>query len=120
MKVTNKSCSIVGFALRLWITGIIVALNGILSTNALANPDNHITITNVSHGFPPVTLIAWQSDNSLINPACCAVPTTMNKPVKKTNVVQSTSCKTFSKGDSCYNKQDCCTSQSNHRYFQMK
>jgi hypothetical protein len=38
--------------------GIIVVVNGILSTSALATPANHIIITNVSHGFPPVRLIA--------------------------------------------------------------
>lgn len=40
------------------ITGIIVAVNGMLSTNALDNADNHTTIMKVNQGSPFVILIA--------------------------------------------------------------
>lgn len=40
------------------ITGIIVAVNGMLSTSALDNADNHTTIMKVNQGSPFVILIA--------------------------------------------------------------
>src|SRR5438093_11950479 len=39
-----------GWALSVLISGIIVAVNGMLSTNALAMADSHIMLANVSHG----------------------------------------------------------------------
>ena len=72
----------------------MVAVNGILSTNALANPDNQIIITKVDHGSPPVIPIAAE-DSNLIIPASSATPMIMNNPIKKKRVGQSTSLSTF-------------------------
>jgi hypothetical protein len=74
-----------GSALSVSINGIMVAVNGILSINALAIPDNQIIIIYVAQKLPPVRLIA-ADDNTSINPTCCATPTIMNNPVKKIDV----------------------------------
>jgi hypothetical protein len=89
--------AITGLSLSESITGIIVAVNGILSMNALENADNHITIRKVYQGSPFVILIA-RFESIVIKPDCCAKPTIINRPVKNNKVVQSTSCSTCSGG----------------------
>ena len=47
-----------GLELSVSINGIIVAVNGMLSTKALEIAESHTIIRNVIQGLPPVMLIA--------------------------------------------------------------
>ena len=64
---------------------MIVAVNGILSMNALAIADIHIINTKVSHGSPPVTPRA-EFDNNSIKPASSALIIITKSPAKKISV----------------------------------
>jgi hypothetical protein len=86
--------AIFGLRLSVSIKGIIVAVKGMLSTNALVKAESHTIIRNVSQGSPPVILIAAFESISIV-PECSAAPTIMKRPVKNSRVGQSTSRDTF-------------------------
>jgi hypothetical protein len=69
----------------------MVTVKGMLSTKPLAIAESQIMERNVGHGFPPVTPSTAELRIS-IPPAWENIPMTMNRPVKKSNVDQSTSC----------------------------
>jgi hypothetical protein len=68
----------------------------ILSSKAHAMPDSYVIITKVSQGFPTVMPMASFA-NIVIRPACSAIATITNKPIKNKRADQSISCIIFSK-----------------------
>ena len=69
-----------------FITGIIVAASGILSTNALAIAATQRMIAIISVRFPPLTR-AIKSAITESTPVCSSPPTDINKPMKNKSVL---------------------------------
>ena len=81
---TESSAPVV--AESVFITGIIVAANGILSINALAIADTQMIIAIITIIFPPLTFPMNCANISRI-PVCSSPPTTKKRPIKKSNVL---------------------------------
>ena len=75
-----------------WITGIMVATNGMLSMIADRMAETHSIARPRSCMSPPLIPIS-QSARILSRPACSTPATTMNRPTKKKIVIHSTSLK---------------------------
>ena len=73
-------------AARLWITGTIVAANGILSTNALAIAETQMIIATITYRLPPLTL-PINSAISFKTFVCSRPPTTTKSPMKNNSVL---------------------------------
>lgn len=78
-----------------WISGIIVATKGMLSTKAEAMAENHNINIPVSLKLPAVAVIAHLA-MLLIKPVSIRPPTTIKSPIKKKMVGHSTVNKTSS------------------------
>ena len=70
----------------LFITGIIVAANGMLSTNALATAEPHKIIAQIAKRLPPL-ILPMNSAITTSTPVSSSPPTTINKPMKNNNVL---------------------------------
>ena len=81
----------VGSTDMLSIIGIIVAVNGILSTNADANADTIVILNIVAPNSPPVSssILCARSSKA---PETSTPPTMINNPQKKSRVGHSTWC----------------------------
>ena len=71
---------------RLRITGIIVAANGILSTNALASAYSHSTIATTHFTLFPLTASMIPA-KEFRTPVCSMPPTTTKRPMKNSSVL---------------------------------
>ena len=71
---------------RLWITGIIVAANGMLSINALAIAESQIIIATIKYTFPPEIFPIKFAIKVKIS-VCSRPPTTTNNPIKNKTVL---------------------------------
>ena len=68
------------------MTGIIVAVKGMLSMNALAMAETQIMIAIIMYGSPSDTL-PMKSAMILSIPVCSKPPTTKKSPMKKRSVL---------------------------------
>ena len=71
---------------KLLITGIMVAANGILSTNALANAEIQMIIATINFVLEPLTLLI-NSAITVRTPVYSKPPTTTKSPTKNSSVL---------------------------------
>lgn len=71
-----------------WMTGIMAAAKGMLSTNALATADSHMMIPTITFTCPPLILLIKPAITARI-PVFSNPLTTINKPIKNKSVLQS-------------------------------